>query len=573
MKKFLRFPIVHTTVIVLVILFFSSSVLYYGTNLWFLKSTDRLFTSQVQENTLNMHYTLANPEAFGISSYNVSLGSASPQVLVSSYNALEDTRASLQKFPRFLLSSSNRLTWDILDCYLDNEIEGKDYLYYPEPLGPTLGTQAQLPVLLAEYTFSDKQDVEDYLRLLAQMDTYYQTLLDYEKAKSDAGLFMSDALVTSIISQCNTFLASGGSLFLTTFQERMENLPDVEIHQKQLWEQENQRLVEEHVLPAYRLLIDGLNDLKGTGVNAAGLYYFPQGQKYYEYLVGQTTGCDYTIPQLQKLLQEDMRSNMLAMTSLIQKNPSLLNFDLSAAGLTRDPSEILVELQSKMLELFPAPPQVSFTVKNVDSSLEDYLSPAFYLTPPLDNLTSNVIYVNQIDSYDPLSLYTTLAHEGYPGHLYQTTYSGAAGMNPVRSLLNFGGYIEGWATYVEMYAYSFADTDSDLAELYRLNRALSLGLSCSLDIAIHYYGYTLEQVREYLKSWGYTDPSFAASYYNLIVEAPANYLKYYIGCLNFQILRDKWTEKNGADSLIAFHQKVLETGPAPFSVLEKYVLN
>ncbi len=84
------------------------------------------------------------------------------------------------------------------------------------------------------------------------------------------------------------------------------------------------------------------------------------------------------------------------------------------------------------------------------------------------------IYINRASTYTALDLYTTLAHEGYPGHLYQTILSGSTTLGSVRNLLNFGGYIEGWATYVEMYAYGLSDTDPNLAELYRLNRSLTL---------------------------------------------------------------------------------------------------
>ena len=202
-----------------------------------------------------------------------------------------------------------------------------------------------------------------------------------------------------------------------------------------------------------------------------------------------------------------------------------------------------------------------------------YKRQAFYLTPPVDNLSSNVIYINNISGYSPLELYTTLAHEGYPGHLYQTVFSGSVPSNQVRNILNFGGYVEGWATYVEMYAYSLADVDAAVSELYRLNRSITLGISSALDIAVHYHGFTREQVTDYLSKVGFQSGSAADSLYDMLIEAPANYLKYYVGYLNFIDLRDAVKEKEGEDfTLKEFHKKVLEIGPAPFSVLKKYLL-
>ena len=142
----------------------------------------------------------------------------------------------------------------------------------------------------------------------------------------------------------------------------------------------------------------------------------------------------------------------------------------------------------------------------------------------------------------------------------------------MRNLLNFGGYIEGWATYVEMYAYGLSDTDPNLAELYRLNRSLTLGLSSLMDIAVHYHGFTEGDVAEALSKFGFEETS-AQALYEALLEAPANYLRYYVGYLTFEDLRDAYKEKKGsAFSLKAFHQKVLEIGPAPFPVVSKYLL-
>ena len=139
----------------------------------------------------------------------------------------------------------------------------------------------------------------------------------------------------------------------------------------------------------------------------------------------------------------------------------------------------------------------------------------------------------------------------------------------MRSLLSFGGYTEGWATYVEMYSYGLADVKQDSAELFRLNRSIMLGISSLLDIAIHYHGYSREDTAAYLEKLGLKNSD---SFYDMILEAPANYLKYYVGYLCFSDLRDSVKKVQGDDfSLKEFHKEVLTIGPAPFSVLEKYM--
>ena len=226
-----------------------------------------------------------------------------------------------------------------------------------------------------------------------------------------------------------------------------------------------------------------------------------------------------------------------------------------------------------MAEDFPEIADVTYEVKYVEKALEDYLSPAFYLTAPLDNRNQNVIYINPKIGYRGLDLYSTLAHEGYPGHLYQTIFSNDSGIRPVRSLTNFGGYVEGWATYVEMQSFSYGWSDNIIAEIYRLNRSLNLGISSFLDILIHYYGYDRSQTAKVLSQFGLNGEGTADAFFNTILEAPANYLKYYVGYLCFEDLKQAALKKEGASfSLKNFHKKILETGPCPFPVLYKYVL-
>lgn len=57
---------------------------------------------------------------------------------------------------------------------------GDNYLLQ-EPLGPSLGIQAQLPVLLAEYAFYEDRDITDYLTLLTTIRPYFRSILNLRK--------------------------------------------------------------------------------------------------------------------------------------------------------------------------------------------------------------------------------------------------------------------------------------------------------------------------------------------------------------------------------------------------------
>lgn len=194
------------------------------------------------------------------------------------------------------------------------------------------------------------------------------------------------------------------------------------------------------------------------------------------------------------------------------------------------------------------------------------------MVSPIDDLSKQVIYINRGNNYDDIELYTTLAHEGYPGHLYQTICTNAASHNNVQNLLNFSGYVEGWATYVEMYSYGISGLKDDLAQLLQVNNSIILNIYSHLDVGIHYDGWSFKEACEYLRTYGIDDIDTARSIYKIIVEEPANYLKYYVGYLEFLALRDE-AEKDLGDRFLLknFHAFVLQTGPASFEVLRKYM--
>lgn len=563
-----------------VLVFLGCSIYYYHINQSFVSFTKSLFNDEITSNTLNLHYTLNDPAAFGIKDYPITFGNADPEAITASWQSLDAWQEILLDYPRFWLSNSNRLTYDIMNLCFKTQKEGARYPLYGEPLGPSLGTQAQLPVLLAEYSFSDKQDVEEYLSLLTRLPAYFEDLLAYEMAKSEAGLFMNDTMAQGIIDQCNTFTSEKtNNLLFSTFENRLDKLSFLTEEEKQTYRQENQAAIETFVFPAYKKLAEGIASLKGTGTNDRGLCYYPQGKSYYSWLIKDSSGCYDNMDTILARIQMQLDSDIQELRTLVEENPSLLSengfqeLTKHTASLNENPETILADLQEKIIEDFPALPAVSYDVKYVEKSLEKYSSPAFYLTAPLDNPNQNVIYINSGANYQGLDLYSTLAHEGYPGHLYQTVFSQQSGTNPVRSLLNFSGYVEGWATYIEMMSFSYADVSEETAALYRINRSLSLGISSILDILIHYYGYNREQAAAFLEPFGYTGETVVNTFYDTILETPANYLKYYLGCLCFQDLQKAARSQEREDfSLQNFHKKILETGPCPFPVLYDYVL-
>lgn len=528
--------------------------------------TRRLFQTEVSANTISLHYTLRSPSDYGIADIPATYGSLSSDP-VAAKASVRNVLSSLQEFDPGTLSSENALTFKILDTYLENASTGTDYLLYQEPLGPVSGIHTQLPVLLSEYSFYDTQDVETYLALLKETPAYFDSVIRFEQKKAAAGLFMPDYQVDSVLETCQSFIDMGkGNYLVSTFDERIASLDLLPENKKDSFRKENMKLVTEEIYPAYQNLITAIKSLKGKGTNEQGLSHFPYGKKYYEYLVRQTTGCTESVSRLRLMTRAQILEDLNAMQKVLFPADAALT---QASVLEQTPpASMLDDLRSKITDTFPEIPAVDFQVKYVPESMQDYLSPAFYMIPAIDNLTENIIYINKGQTASGLNLYTTLAHEGYPGHLYQTVYFSASEPDPIRSILDFGGYVEGWATYAEMMSYYLAPLSKTEASLLQKNSSVILGLYALADMGIHYDGWSVTDTVRFFSDYGINDANAVQSVYELIIGSPANYLKYYIGYLKFYELKKEMADALGNQfSQKEFHRAVLDVGPAPFEIV------
>lgn len=531
-----------------------------------------LFREEMKSNTMNLHFTLKDPKAAGIDSYEITLGSLSGDSPHNQARQLKKLSEELKKYSHRSLKGKDRLTCRLLSDYISRQQNLAAYPYYDEPLTPSGGVTSQLPVLLAEYTFRNTRDIKDYLGLLSQMDTYFLGILDYEQKKADAGLFMSDEACLKVIEGCEVFTEHPDDNFLIdTFSNRLNAMDGLTDTQKNAYLKQHSKVLSDHVIPAYSQMIKGLTMLLGRGHNNWGLCNFPEGKAYYEAVVSADTGCDDSVEDLFSQIAKARREDLTFCQNLLEKNPKLASQSPKPDAAMKEENAMISRLQKEILTDFPAPPQTEVEICHVDPALSEYLAPAFYITAPIDDISHNRIYINDAKNDTDIYYFTTLAHEGYPGHLYQTICTSSYGAPEVRSLLNYPGYTEGWATYTEMQAFYYAGLDPDLASLLQHNQAATLSLYATADIGIHYFGWEKEKNAAFWSEYGVDDTATVKRITDLILEEPGNYLKYYVGYLKFRQMREQLALENKSFSVSAFHEAILRTGPSPFSVLEETV--
>jgi uncharacterized protein (DUF885 family) len=531
--------------------------------------TNDLFCNFVTSDTVTLHSLLEHPKDYGIDDYEVTLGSIDLEEL-DSVNDITEALNELLTFDRSSLSQSQQITYDELKRYLETQLEYSDLYLFNTQLSTTIGIQVQLPLIFAEYSFEEEKDITEYITLMCDTDRFFQNIVDYETLRSKAGYFMQDELANEIITQCQTFVQSVDSGFLiTTFDERLNSLNNISDEQKAEYKKQNLSAIQEHLVKGYNILIDGLNSLLGSNIYKGGLKNYPNGDKYFEYLLKYNLGWSKSVEELNALADKYLKKNLIAMQKLLVNEPTLSTaFESFSFGIS-NPADIISDLKNKIKEDFPDAPDVDCTINYISDSLKDYASPAMYFTPQLDNISVNSIYINPSES-DSNTLYATMAHEGYPGHMYQMTYFTASNPNPIRFILQPNGFVEGWATYCELHSYSYANTGNDkLNSLAAANYATILCLYAKMDIGINYYGWNESNTASFLSDYGF-DSTVAKTIFNSIVSEPANYCKYVLGYIGFSELKETAQSRLGDKfNLKEFHKFIMDLGPVTFDTLNE----
>ena len=527
--------------------------------------TDEIFASDITENIINLHWTLAFPENFGIKDYKMSLGDFSEEYEEESFEELRDMLKRLEGFDRNVLTGEQQLTYDIMKTYGEDTLKTEGFRLYYDYLSPTNGVQSYLPTLLAEYKFYKEQDVSDYLEILGLFPDYFADLISFATEQADAGFFMPDFEADKVIDQCRQFMADPDTHYMIdSFNLRLDETDFLSEEDKAVYREENERLIKDTVIPAYGYLAEELGKLKGSAENDAGLYYFENGREFYELLVRDSTGSDKSVEEIEDMILNKMQEDMETIWNM---SLDVETFDqmMECPVALEDPYEVLNLLKEGISKDFPVPDELPFEVNYVPASMEEYMNPAYYILPPIDYLENNVIYINNAHSTDDIEQFVTLAHEGFPGHLYQTTYFYGKNPSAIRKLFGFSGYSEGWGTYAEMYAYRLAGIDDDMILLNELNKSYSFALYCLADIGINYEGWTFEDTQSFLG----LDEETCREVYEILVEEPALYLAYYGGYLEFMELREKAEDALGEQfDLKKFHTFLLDIGPAQFEIIE-----
>lgn len=528
---------------------------------------DEVFIEIIGEDPQTINSILLYPENHDLNSLVVSRN-----IDESSFNKyisrLKKIKKKLDNFNNELLSEKDILTKKILIDYLNREINYEGLYYYDSQLGVY---QRYLPLTLSEYRFDDLNDIENYFDYLKTSKSIFKSMIDFEKKKINLGIGLPKDLINRIIEEVERYIDSEETFLNDSFIEKTNKL-NLEFDIKSALVKENSRLVDNELMDAYHYLLDEL--IKLEKIANSNVIISTKSRMFYEAEFKKNTGTNFSMEEVIQYL-DNLIDNLKVQRISYGNDYELVysNYDLIE---DKSFEEILPFFEKVMIEDFPKLNMtINYKIKDIHESIKEHSAPAMYFVSPVDSNVEEVIYINPINFKQTNNyVYQTLAHEGFPGHLYQNVYLKNSDHHIIRKILDYPGYVEGWATYVENFVIKYAGGNEYVREIFSFETSFPYLILGRFDIGINYQGWTITEAKKYLERYFDSKSLDIEELYFDMIESKTNFLMYFFSYYQIVDLKQKFkaiAKEDYSDYL--FHKIYLETGPSSFPILESQYIN
>ncbi len=537
----------------------------------FTKFMDQEFVDTLESDYITMHYAVKDYESYGIEKPERTLGTAT---LASFSDAVKTNTEALNKLKSFdynTLSVNQQHDYDTYKKALEDSIALNSYPLFDSLFNPYSGILDNIVTNLTEFTFYTKEDFSDYLEVLNSVSDYFDEAIELTQYQAENGYFLSDSLLDAAEEWISDFVnKKEDSALICVFDEKVDAFSDLTSEEKEKYKKENKEIVLNSVIPAYENASVELEKLRGSAKYEGSLSNYPNGKEYYQALVNSKTSTNETVEELVSEC-EDYMSSLINLYIILYSLDGDIDIEYTTADFSTGTAEETLEYLKEHMSEYPAGPDVSYVCSYLDESVANDSVLAYYLVPTIDDYKNNVVRINgELVGEDAEQLYGTLAHEGYPGHLYQTTWYYATNPHPIRTVASMIGYSEGWAMYAECDEFLNATVSYEIGQYAFFDTALGYLINAYADLGVNGLGWDVSALQEKMDAMGLNGESIAQTLYDYVVEKPGMILPYGIGMMKMQSLRAKtYTALGDKFNETTLDSVLLTYGPRPFETVEK----
>lgn len=538
---------------------------------------EEIFTNSISSSVLGSHFVIMNPSEYGIEFDEDAYGFG--ETNIDNFKEVEKENAEyldrINSINRNFLSEQQKITYDVLKWDLETETAYTGTYYLQNILGPTGGVVANLAVNYIEYAFYSEDDIDDYFRIIEATPDGISSFCDFVYEVSDKGYMLPDCILDKDIEQCDNYLNAERNPIEESFVSKIEKL-NLDENKKNEYIEKNKKIVAENITPCYSMLKETIQNVKGTGKTEGGLVnYGDDGKRYYEALLRQKTSSDMSVKETAKYIDKKLAAYIrdLQMIYLLDSK-AVETLDTYEPDF-ETPEEVLEFIISHMEDEFVNPVTTEYNIEYMNPACEIDGVLAYYMCAPIDNVSYNNIKVNKsMVGLDAMSMYTTIAHEGMPGHMYQFTSMYSNNEIPdIRKICDFIGAYEGWAEYAATRTFKYLIEKDNLPEssdtIFLINERFSYLLYSRVDIGVNYEGWTIEDVQEYLADYIGDNYEAAKEMYYGTIGDPCVMMPYTVGTeIMFDMEMEFDDHYGNEEGHKMFNKFIFENGIMPFPVYE-----
>lgn len=525
---------------------------------------DELFQEMMSEDYTTLHFSLRDYQKYGIEKPDVNIGDASWDDYEDNVEDCDEYLKKLQSFDYDSLSETEQKDYRTISFYLERNKELNSYPYFDWAFNSAEGVIDNLLTTFTEFVFYEKEDIDDYLATLASVPAYLDQCLENTKKQAAKGYFLTDAMLKATEDAIEKFVdKKDDNELIKIFDENIDAFDGLSTEEKEAYKKKNQEIVLNAYIPSYEKVAEELQKLKGSRKADYNVSSLDGGSEYYAALARYKTSIDADVETILDICTQYIEKSVDELYDIMQNHS-----EVTEETLDFDSAEDVLSYLEGHLDAFPVLDKVYYNVQYLDPSVANDSIVAYYLSPPVDDMRDNVIKINGDNVSDVLDLYTTLAHEGFPGHLYQTNYYIQQQPSLLRTQLTMMGYQEGWGMFAEGQALHVSGLSEYASEYQKINIELNYVLSAAVDLGVNGLGWSTKDVSKYLDRLD-LNSSIAKDLYDFATLQPGTILPYGVGVAMFELLENKAKNALGNDfDQKAFNEVLLNDGNRPFEVVE-----
>ncbi len=528
------------------------------------------FVDSMESDYLNMHYTVKDYGKYGIEKPELTMGTAKKEDYDEAAVTLQESLDTLHSFDFDALSKEQQIDYLVYENYLNNAIGLNDPLL-DEYFNPNSGILDNIVTNMTEFVFREKEDFDDYLAVLDTIDEYMDEVLELTRWQATQGVFLNDRELDDAREWIADFVVKGEECpLIIIFDEKVDAFEGLTDEERTAYRNRNRDIVLNGVLPAYSRVSDELEKLRGSLQYEGGMVNYPGGDAYYRALTAYKTSSDMSVEEQVEFLAGVMDEATSYLYALAFASEDFFDRYETQAVDFDTAEEVLAYHQSHLDLFYPEGPEVVYVNSYLDPSVANDSVMAYYLNPPIDDIRDNVIRINGEKVGDINTMYETLAHEGFPGHLYQITWYLSQQPHPIRADISNMGYTEGWGMYTELSSWEYSGLDPDVAMMHEIETLMGYVFNAYCDLGVNGLGWTQAKLAQEMKRFGYGD--FSQDMYEFVVDAPGQILPYGVGLAQFMVLQSRAVVSMGKNfNIVDFNKVLLTNGDRPFKLVEEDV--